>query len=52
MRIPNAACQIVVSRDLEPWMTGHLVYCDPFWATDCVGRRHPLLAEQPHELGP
>ena len=26
-------------------MTGRLVYCDPFWAPDCVGLRDPLLAE-------
>ena len=26
-------------------MTGPLVYCDAFWALDCVGLRDPLLAE-------
>ena len=26
-------------------MTGALVYCEPFWALDCVGLRDPLLAE-------
>jgi putative acetyltransferase len=25
----------------EPWMTGTLVYADPFWRLDCVGLRHP-----------
>ena len=26
-------------------MTGTLVYCEAFWALDCVGLRDPLLAE-------
>ena len=25
----------------EPWMTGTLVYSEPFWAHDCVGLREP-----------
>jgi hypothetical protein len=25
-------------------MTGALVYCDAFWASDCVGLRDPDLA--------
>ncbi|WP_244927715.1 GNAT family N-acetyltransferase [Nocardioides sp. W7] len=44
-RIPDAAFQVVVFDSREPWMTGPLVYCDPFWALDAVGLRDPLLAE-------
>ena len=42
-RIPDAAFQVVVLGGHEPWMTGPLVYCDPFWALDAVGLRDPLL---------
>jgi putative acetyltransferase len=38
-RIPEPAFQVVVLEPHEPWMTGPLVYCDPFWARDCVGLR-------------
>ena len=38
-RIPDAACQVRTLRAHEPWMTGALVYCDRFWAFDCVGLR-------------
>lgn len=38
-RIPDDACQVRVLRAHEPWMTGALVYCDRFWAFDCVGLR-------------
>lgn len=44
-RIPGPAFQVVVLEDHEPWMTGALVYCEPFWAHDCVGLRDPALAE-------
>ncbi|WP_206051569.1 GNAT family N-acetyltransferase [Nocardioides ferulae] len=44
-RIPDPAFQVVVLPGHEPWMSGPLVYCDPFWALDCVGLRDPLLAE-------
>lgn len=43
-RIPDAAFQVVVLPAREEWMTGALVYCDPFWALDCVGLR-PESAE-------
>jgi putative acetyltransferase len=45
VRIPDAAFQVVVLPSHEEWMTGRLVYCDPFWELDCVGLRDPLLAE-------
>ena len=45
VRIPDAACQVALLPAYQPWMTGALVYCDPFWATDAVGLRDPLLAE-------
>ncbi|MBA2952455.1 GNAT family N-acetyltransferase [Nocardioides sp. MAH-18] len=44
-RIPDAAFQVVPLPAHEPWMTGALVYCEPFWALDCVGLRDPLLAQ-------
>ena len=39
LRIPDAAFQVAVLGTHEPWMTGTLVYSDPFWALDCVGLR-------------
>ena len=45
VRIPDAAFQVAVLSAHEAWMTGALVYCDPFWALDCVGLRDPRLAE-------
>lgn len=39
-RIPDAAFQAIVLAGREEWMTGALVYCDPFWALDCVGLRN------------
>jgi putative acetyltransferase len=39
VRIPDAAFQVVLLPAYEPWMSGALVYCDPFWALDCVGLR-------------
>ena len=45
VRIPDAACQVALLPAYEPWMTGALVYCDPFWVTDTVGLRDPLLAQ-------
>lgn len=44
-RIPEPAFQVAVLDTFEDWMTGPLVYCDAFWALDCVGLRDPLLAE-------
>ncbi len=45
VRIPDAAFQVALLSAHEPWMTGQLVYCDAFWALDCVGLRDPLLSE-------
>jgi putative acetyltransferase len=41
LRIPDAAFQVARLSTYEPWMTGTLVYSDPFWALDCVGLREP-----------
>lgn len=45
VRIPGPAFQVVKLSSYEDWMTGALVYCEPFWALDCVGLRDPRLAE-------
>lgn len=42
LRIPDAAFQVALLAGYEPWMTGMLVYSDPFWALDCVGLREPV----------
>ena len=39
----RAAFQVVLLVDDLP--RGALVYCDAFWALDCVGLRDPFLAE-------
>lgn len=44
VRIPEAAFQVVRLPGYEPWMSGALVYPDPFWAYDCVGLREPRPA--------
>lgn len=41
LRIPDPAFQVCVLGAHEPWMTGTLVYPEPFWALDCVGLRDP-----------
>lgn len=41
VRIPEDAFQVALLPAHEDWMTGALVYCDPFWALDCVGLRGP-----------
>ncbi|HEX2705887.1 MAG TPA: N-acetyltransferase, partial [Candidatus Lustribacter sp.] len=41
VRIPEAAFQVVVLPAHQEWMTGALVYADPFWSLDCVGLRDP-----------
>ncbi len=43
-RIPEPAFQVVVLDGHEDWMTGGLIYCEPFWAHDCVGLRDPELS--------
>ncbi|MEP9365371.1 N-acetyltransferase [Nocardioides sp. CN2-186] len=51
VRIPEPAFQVVVLPAHETWMTGALVYCEPFWALDCVGLRDPRLAEVEGRFG-
>jgi putative acetyltransferase len=41
LRIPDPGFQVARLPSYEPWMTGTLVYSDPFWALDCVGLRDP-----------
>jgi putative acetyltransferase len=41
LRIPDAAFQVAKLEAYESWMTGTLVYADPFWECDAVGLRHP-----------
>jgi putative acetyltransferase len=41
LRIPDAAFQVIKLPGYEPWMTGTLVYAEPFWRHDLVGRRDP-----------
>lgn len=38
-RIPEAGFQVAVLAAHEPWMTGRLVYADPFWEHDAAGLR-------------
>jgi putative acetyltransferase len=39
LRTPEPAFQVLLRPPYEPWMTGTLVYPEPFWALDCVGLR-------------
>lgn len=39
LRIPDAAFQVRPLAGYEAWMTGTLVYAEPFWDLDCVGLR-------------
>ncbi|WP_347587338.1 N-acetyltransferase [Acrocarpospora sp. B8E8] len=39
LRIPDAAFQVIRLPAYEPWMTGTLVYSEPFWRHDAVGLR-------------
>ncbi|MFF0832532.1 MULTISPECIES: GNAT family N-acetyltransferase [unclassified Streptomyces] len=41
LRIPDAAFQAIRLPECEPWMTGTLVYAEPFWRHDAVGLRDP-----------
>lgn len=38
-RIPDAGFQVITLPSYEPWMTGTLVYPEPFWRHDLVGLR-------------
>jgi putative acetyltransferase len=39
VRIPGPAFQVALLPGWQSWMTGALVYPEPFWALDCVGLR-------------
>ncbi|WP_189704369.1 GNAT family N-acetyltransferase [Streptomyces anandii] len=41
LRIPDGAFQVMGLPAYEPWMTGTLVYAEPFWRHDAVGLRDP-----------
>ncbi|WP_369224857.1 GNAT family N-acetyltransferase [Streptomyces sp. R39] len=41
LRIPDSAFQVIRFPECEPWMTGTLVYAEPFWRHDAVGLRDP-----------
>ncbi|MFF6823167.1 GNAT family N-acetyltransferase [Streptomyces longwoodensis] len=41
LRIPDSAFQVLRFPGHEPWMTGTLVYAEPFWRHDAVGLRDP-----------
>jgi putative acetyltransferase len=41
LRIPDSAFQVIRLPEYEAWMTGTLVYTEPFWRHDLVGRRDP-----------
>ena len=41
LRIPDAGFQAIRLAAYEPWMTGTLVYAEPFWQHDAVGLRDP-----------
>jgi putative acetyltransferase len=41
LRIPDSAFQAIRLPHYEPWMTGTLVYAEPFWRHDSVGLRDP-----------
>jgi putative acetyltransferase len=41
LRIPDAAFQAIKLPGYESWMTGTLVYAEPFWRHDAVGLRDP-----------
>ncbi|NUR62520.1 MAG: N-acetyltransferase [Catenulispora sp.] len=41
LRIPDSAFQVFRLPQYEQWMTGTLVYAEPFWRHDLVGLREP-----------
>jgi putative acetyltransferase len=43
LRIPDEAFQVFLLPAYEPWMTGTLVYAEPFWRHDLVGLRDRSL---------
>lgn len=46
LRIPDAAFQCIRLAGYEDWMTGTLVYPEPFWDADAVGLRSPETAAE------
>lgn len=50
-RIPSAAFRVRMLRAYETWMTGQVIYPDPWWCHDVVGLRDPVLAEVEASLG-
>ncbi|MFJ8504160.1 GNAT family N-acetyltransferase [Streptomyces avermitilis] len=47
LRIPDAAFQVLALPGHQPWMTGTLVYAEPFWRHDAVGLRDHGANEGP-----
>jgi putative acetyltransferase len=47
VRIPDAGFQVLTLAAYRPWMTGAVVYADPFWTFDCVGLRPPPRQSPP-----
>ncbi len=43
LRIPEPAFMVRPLPSYQPWMTGTLVYAEPFWRLDCVGLRDPTM---------
>jgi putative acetyltransferase len=41
IRVPDDAFQAIRLSAYEPWMSGTLVYAEPFWDCDAVGLRNP-----------
>ena len=52
LRIPEPAFMVRPLPGYEPWMTGTLVYADPFWRLDCVGLRDPCPADTRSSVAP
>jgi putative acetyltransferase len=50
LRIPDAGFQVLRLPAYEPWMTGTLVYSEPFWQNDCVGLRGDRLERAVHDV--
>ena len=46
LRIPDDAFQVIKLPAYEAWMTGTLVYSEPFWRHDAVGLRDGGQASQ------
>lgn len=45
LRIPDAAFQVLRLPRYEPWMTGTLVYSEPFWRHDADGLRDDSMVD-------